>query len=81
MQANKAVVQDLQRQLAEQRTKSGAESAGQRSQFDGLQQCLAEKTQLHDRLAADHNSALQVCCYIMYLLMHCDGKLCCCLCR
>ena len=69
MQTNEAVVQDLQGQLAEQRTKSGAESAAQRSQIDGLQQCLADTTQQHDRLAADHNNALQVCFYIMYALM------------
>ncbi len=81
MQANKAVVQGLQGQLAEQRTQFGAESTAQNAQVEGLQQSLAAKTQQHDKLAADHSNALQVCFYIMYALMQfCDDELCCCLC-
>ncbi len=60
MQANKAVVQDLKRQLAEQRNKSGAESAAQLSQIDVLQQSLAAKSQQLDKLAADRKNALEV---------------------
>ncbi len=81
MRANKAVVQDLRRQLAEQQTESGADSAAQLSKIDVLQQSLAAKSEQHDRLAEDYKNALQVCFHIMYLLMGCDNKLCCRLCH
>ena len=77
IQASEAMAQDLQHQLAEQQT----ELAAQRSQSASLKHSLQGKTKQHDTLTVDHNNALQVCFYIMYLLMHCDGKLCCCLCR
>ncbi len=75
MQANKAMVQRLKRQLAEQQTKSDVESAARCSEIGGLQQRLASKTQQHDRLAEDYKNGLQVCFYIMCLLMYCDDKL------
>ena len=81
MQANKAVVQGLKRQLAEQQTKSGAESAAQCSETGLLQQRLASKTQQHDRLAEDYKNALQVCFLIVNLLMGCDNTLRCHLCH
>jgi cell division septum initiation protein DivIVA len=69
MQANKAAVQGLQDQLAEQRTQFGAESTAQKAQVEGLQQSLAAKTQQDYKLAADHSNDVQVCFYIMYALM------------
>ncbi len=60
MQANKAVVQGLKRQLAEQQTNSGDALAARRSEIGGLQLCLAAKTQQLDKLAADHKNALEV---------------------
>ena len=77
MQGNKAVVQGLERQLAEQQTKSDDELAAQLSKIDVLQQSLAAKSEQHDRLAEDYKSVLQVCFHIMYLLTDCDNKLCC----
>ena len=62
MQVNKAVVQGLQVQLAKQRTQFDAESIARNAQVEGLQQSLAAKTQQH----ADH---LQVCFYIMHVLV------------
>ncbi len=76
MQANKAAVQNLKRQLTEQQTKSGDESAARRSEIGGLQQCLASKTRQLDKLAADHKTAREVGFHIMYALMHCDHELC-----
>ena len=58
VQACQEEVQKLQRQHQ-------TESAGQSSQINDLQQCLAETTKQHDRLAADHSNALEVCFYIM----------------
>ncbi len=69
MQANEAVVQDLQGQLAKQRTQFGAESTAHNAQVEGLQQSLAAKTEQHDKLAAVHSNVLQVCFYIVYALM------------
>ena len=68
MQANEAVVQDLQGQLAQQQTKFGAELASQSAQVEGLQQCLALQTQQHD-------NAVQVCFYIMYALTFSSSSL------
>ncbi len=62
MQANEAVVEDLQRQHQ-------TESAAQRSQIHGLQQCLSEKAEQHDKLIVEHNSSLEVRFPMMYLLM------------
>ncbi len=58
IQACEEAVQKLQRQHQ-------TELAGQRSQINDLQQCLAEKTKRLDRLAADHSNALEVCFCIM----------------
>ena len=82
MQGNKAVVQGLERQLAEQQTKSDDELAAQLSKIDVLQQSLAAKSEQHDRLAEDYKNALKVCFHIVYLLVDCDDNLCCrpCLC-
>ena len=77
IQASEAMAQDLQHQLAEQQTKLAA----QRSQSASLKHSLQGKTKQHDTLTVDHNNALQVCFYIMYLLMYCDHELCCCLCQ
>ncbi len=68
MQANKAVVQALQAQLAEQRTQFGAESTAHNAQIEGLQQSLAAKTQERDKLATDHSNSLKVCFYIVSAL-------------
>lgn len=77
MQAKKAVVHGLKRQLAEQQTKSNAELAARCSEIHVLQQSLAAKSEQHDRLAEDYKDTLQVCFHIMYLLMDCDKRLCC----
>ncbi len=69
MQANKAAVQGLQDQLAEQQTQFSAESSAQKAQVEGLQQSLAAKTQQNDKLAADHSNDLQVCICIMFTHM------------
>ena len=60
MQANKAVVQGLKRQLAEQQTNYGDASAARRSDISGLQLCLVAKTRQLDKLAADYKNALEV---------------------
>lgn len=54
MQAHEEAVQKLQHQHQ-------TELAGQSSQINDLQQCLAEKTQRLDQLATDHSDALEVC--------------------
>ncbi len=58
IQAHEEEVQKLQRHHQ-------TELAGQRSQINDLQQCLAENAQQLDRLAADHSNALEVRFYIM----------------
>ncbi|DBA79807.1 TPA: hypothetical protein ACH3X1_008468 [Trebouxia sp. C0004] len=47
-----AAVEDLQRQHQ-------IESTGQRSQIERLQQCLAQKTEQHDKLVREHDHSLE----------------------
>ena len=62
MQAQQAAAEDVQSQHQ-------VESAGQRLQVQGLQQCLADKAEQLDKLTAEHNDALEVRFNMLHLLM------------